>query len=225
MRRHLVPILLALLLPAALQAQGRERCTVVPDTVAGPTPQQVREADEMRGHLRSLLRRQGHEERGLLMVDVDETRSGRLLFMDTELPQAARDEIGRQMQEYLRTLPGGRGYQALVRIDATYPVVAPGRRLCRPDLANPQVLLDGLSEASKEHPDAAVRPNLGVVVVLLVVTRDGYVAHAEVVRSSGDDFLDARAPTVAAGLRFHPASLDEVPIDTRIRIPLAFSVR
>lgn len=227
MHRSLLPVLVALVLPAALAGQGRPPCSVLPDTVRGPTPQQVREADEVREHLRSLLRSQGHEERGLLMVDVQETRLGRLLFIDTDLPQATRDQIARQMQEYLEALPGGRGYQALVRIDATYPAVAAGRRLCRPELANPQTMIDLLDEAASAHPDAGRNGEDGVphrATVLVVVTRDGDVAFAEVVASSGDEFFDARAPAIAAALRFHPASLDEVPIDTRIRIPLYIRV-
>lgn len=228
MRRSVLLLPLLLCLPAALRAQVPARCSVVPDSVAAPTPQQIAEADSLRERLRAQLREEGLPERGLLMVDVEESRQGRLLFIDADLPEEARARIIGRMQDYLDGLPPGRRYQALVRIDATYPAVAPGRRLCRADLDNPQTMLERIQEVARAHPEAGRhrdRPLELRPVVLVVIAREGHVAYAEVVRSSGDAFVDEHAAAVGMALRFDPAALDEVPIDVRMRVPLVFYVR
>lgn len=212
---------------AAAQQRAPERCSVVADTVAAPSPQQVREADEMRRELRAILRGHGQPEQGLLMVDVDPTRRGRLLFMEADIPDTTRAAVLAHVAEYLQGLPGGGRYQALVRMDATYPAVVPGVRQCRPEVVSWTEFSDAVGEVQLAHPAAGRHrgaPLRQQAVVLLVVTRDGHVAYAEVVATSGDEYLDTSAVEVAKLLRFDPASLDEVPIDVRIRFPLAFLI-
>ena len=224
-----VPLALGALQAAEASAQQRppERCSVVADTVAAPSPQQVREADEMREELRAILRAHGQPEEGLLMVDVDSTRRGRLLFMEADIPDTTRAVILGHVAEYLQALPGDGSYQALVRMDATYPAVAPGVRQCRPEVVSWIEFTDARGEVQLRHPAAGRHRNAPLqqqTVVLLVVTRDGHVAYAEVVGPSGDEYLDANAVEVAKLLRFDPASLDEVPVDVRIRFPVAFRI-
>ena len=212
---------------AAAQQRAPERCTVVPDTAAAPSPQQVREADEMREQLRAILRAHGQAEQGLLMVDVDSTRRGRLLFMEADIPDSTRAVVLAHVADYLQALPGGGSYQALVRMDATYPAVVPGVRQCRPDVVSWAEFTEARSEVQLAHPAAGRHRNAPLqqqALVLLVVTRDGNVAYAEVVGPSGDEYLDANAVEVAKLLRFDPASLDEVPVDVRIRFPVAFRI-
>jgi TonB family protein len=221
-------VLLALLAPAGLAAQAPDRCAVVPDSIVPPTEQQVREADEMREGLRGILQRHGQAAEGLLMVDVDSTRRGRLLFMDAEIPDTTRAAVLAHVAEYLQALPGGRGYQALIRMDATYPAVAPGVRRCRPDLLTYGNLNDHVAEVERGHPAAGRHqgnPLQQRMTLLLVVSREGHVAYAEVLDPTGDEYLDRHAVEIAKMLRFDPASLDEVPIDVRLRFPLGFRIR
>jgi TonB family protein len=217
------------LAPAALAAQAPPpRCAVVPDTVPAPSPQQVREADEMREQLRAILRAHGQPEQGLLMVDVDANRRGRLLFMEADIPDTTRAVLLAHVAGYLGTLAGGQGYQALVRMDATYPAVAPGMRQCRPEMVTYSEYHDLLMGVQVKHPAAGRhgdRPLRQRATVLLVVTRDGAVAHAELIAPTGDEYLDASTVDIVRELRFEPASLDDVPIDVRLRFPVSFSIR
>lgn len=215
--------------PAALAGQAPPpRCAVVPDTVAAPSPQQVAEADEMREQLRAILRAHGQAEEGLLMVDVDSTHRGRLLFMEAPIPDTTRAALLAHVAEYLRGLPGGQGYQALVRMDATYPAVVPGVRRCRPEMVTYSEFRDLVNGVQIGHPAAGrhpVHPLQQRTVALLVVTRDGTVAHAELVSPTGSEYLDASTLDIVRELRFEPASLDEVPIDVRLRFPITYSIR
>lgn len=219
--------LLALLGPAALAAQVPDRCAVVPDSIVPPTEQQVREADEMREELRGILQRHGQATEGLLMADVDSTRRGRLLFMDAVIPDTTRAAVLAHVAEYLEALPGGHGYQALIRMDATYPAVAPGKRRCRPDFDNPGEFQETLGRLMEGHPASGrhvTHPLKYPLVLLLVVSRDGHVAYAEVLNPTGDEHVDTHAVEAAKVLRFLPASLDEVPIDVRLRFPVTVEI-
>lgn len=219
--------LLGLLAPAAVAAQAPGRCAIVPDSILPPTPQQVREADEMREELRGILQRHGQAPEGLLMVDVDSTRRGRLLFMDAVIPDTTRAAVLAHVAEYLETLPGGHGYQALIRMDATYPAVAPGKRRCRPDFDNPGEFHQTLGRLMRGHPASGrhvTHPLTYPLVLLLVVGRDGHVPYAEVLNPTGDEHVDTHAVEAAKVLRFLPASLDEVPIDVRLRFPITVQI-
>jgi TonB family protein len=227
MRRSLSPLLFLLALPPALGAQVAGRCSVVPDSVLGPTERQVEEAGELRETLAGLLREHGHSAAGLLMVDVDTLRRGKVLFMEADLPEDTRSAVVARVAEYLETLPQGAAYQALVRIDGEYPAIAPGRTHCRPELANGDVLSSTMRRVIELHPEYGRHERQALVrrvVVRMVVTRAGNVALAEVDTPSGDPFIDERASAIAALLRFRPATLDGEAFDVRFRFTLTFRI-
>jgi TonB family protein len=217
-----------LLIPADARAQQpAARCSVVPDTAAGPTPQQVAERTRLRDQIASALRDRGAQPAGLLMVDVNAERQGRLLFIESQLPDSARAAALALMGEYLRTLQAGRAYQALIRIDGDYPALTPGRTHCRPELANPDSMSVWMQRVMEHHPQSgrhADAPLVKRVVVRMVVTRSGSVALVEMDTPSGDEMLDANAEAIAARLRFRPATLDGVPFDVRFRFTLTFRI-
>lgn len=209
------------------QAAPPARCSAIPDTLPGPTPQQITERNELRGQIQTVLRAHGQAERGLLMVDVDSTRRGKVLFMEADLPDSTRQAAMAPVAEYLATLAAGRGYQALIRIDGEYPAITPGRRHCRPELANPGTLREMMHAVLERHPESGRRAE-GVAkraTVRMVVTREGRVAYVEVERPTGDAFLDQNLEAIAMRLRFEPASLDGDPFDVRFRFNLTFNVR
>lgn len=214
----------------ALRAQAAPpppRCAVIPDTVPGPTAQQVRERTELRDRIQAALRAHGQPVGGLLMVDVDSTRRGKVLFMDAPLPDSTRRAATALVAAYLETLAAGRAYQALIRIDGDYPAMAPGRRHCRPELANPDSLSGMMQAVLERHPEngrhaQAVQKR---ATVRMVVTREGRVAHVEVDRPTGDAFIDQNLEAIALRLRFDPATLDGEPFDVRFRFTLTFNVR
>lgn len=225
------------LLAAALVAPGAHaqattrvatpRCTAIPDSLPGPTPQQIVERNELRDQIQGVLRAHGQPAAGLLLVDVDSTRRGKVLFMEASLPDSTRRAAMSLVATYLETLHAGRAYQALIRIDGGYPAMTPGRRHCRPELANADTLSDMMQTVLERHPEAGTREQAVVkrATVRMVVTREGRVAYAEVDRPTGDAFIDATLEAIAMRLRFHPATLDDEPFDVRFRFNLTFNVR
>lgn len=230
MRRifFLVPVAFALF-AGELRAQAApERCTVIPDTAVAPTPQQVRERNELRDQIQAVLRAHGQPVGGLLLVDVDSTRRGKVLFMETQIPDSTRNAATTLVASYLGTLRAGRAYQALIRIDGEYPAMTPGRRHCRPELANPDTMSRMMHAVLARHPETGrheAQPLVKRATVRMVVTREGRVAFAEVERPTGDPLIDANVEAIAYRLRFRPATLDGDPFDVRFRFNMTFNVR
>ncbi len=204
-----------------------QTCAVVADTVRGPTPGQIAERQELRAKILEIGRRNGvTAPQGLLLVDVDSTRKGALLFMDSNYPAAGVEQVTGAVGEYLTSLPSGRGYQALIRVDGEYPAILPGRQRCTPVLLNHDERVQMIYDASSKHPERGKLPApvTRTVVVLLVSNRDGGVSYAGVARSSGDAYLDAAAADIGRKLRFAPATLDGVPFDARFRFTVGFAL-
>lgn len=222
-------VLSAFAAPSAhAQAAAPSRCTVIPDTVPGPTAQQIQERNELRDQIVGALRAYGAEPAGLLMVDVNGERRGKLLFMEAQLADSARAAALSLVGEYLQTLPAGRPYQALIRIDGDYPALTPGRTHCRPELANPDSMSVMMQRVLDRHPEAGRHPGEPLVkrvVVRMVVTRDGNVAYVETDTPSGDEMIDANSEAIAQRLRFRPATLDGAPFDVRFRFTLTYRIR
>jgi TonB family protein len=209
------------------QAQQRDRCVVVADTVAGPSDAQIRERQQLREQIAAVFAAHGAEPRGLLFVNIDTTRVGVVRFLDVDLPDSTIQAATEVVREYLRSLQHGRAYQALIRVDGEYPAVLPGRTRCSPMLESVQVLMDGVSAVSERHPMAGkvTRAVVKHADLLLVVNREGGVSWIEVVQPTGDEFLDGYVTEIAARLRFLPASLDGTTIDSRTRFRLTFTIR
>jgi TonB family protein len=203
------------------------RCTVIPDSAPAPTPQQVQERNELRDQIQSVLRAHGQPERGLLLVDVNAERRGKVLFMEADLPDSTRQAATALVASYLETLPSGRPYVALVRIDGEYPAMTGGRQHCRPELANPDSLSGMMQAVLERHPEAGQHEQAVArrAAVRLVVTREGRVAFAEVDQPTGDAFIDQNIEAIAMRLRFNPATLDGDPFDVRFRFSMTFNVR
>jgi TonB family protein len=213
-------------LPARVPGQ---RCSILSDSTRGPTPGQLAEIHLLRSRLLDVARRSGvTDPHGLLLVDVDSTRHGQLLFIESNYPPAAVQQATDSVQSYLQSLPGGRGYQALLRVDGDYPAVAPGKQHCLPVIyTSNDDRLEMIQDAQRRHPDAGklAAPVQRQVLVLLVVNREGNVAFSALARSSGDAFLDEAAVQMGRSLRFAPATLDGQPFDMRIRFPVAFEIQ
>lgn len=231
-RTRIIACLLAVaaaLAPAARAqtAAPPPRCAVIPDTVPGPTPQQITERNALRDQLQELLRAHGQTVGGLLLVDVDSTRRGKVMFMEADFPDSTRQAALSLVAAYLETLAAGRAYQALVRVDGEYPAMTPGRRHCRPELANPDGLSGMMQAVLERHPEAGrhQQPVPKRATVRMVVTREGRVAYVEVERPTGDAFIDQNIEAIAMRLRFSPATLDGQPFDVRFRFNMTFNVR
>jgi TonB family protein len=205
-----------------------QACRVVADTAVVPTAGQVRERRELQARLAGLGRANGvAEPTGLLLVDVDSTRRGKVIFIETNYPQELVNTATRSVGEYLETLPVGKPYQALIRIDGEYQAMAPGKSHCPPMLENRGLLGQLMQRVMQAHPQSGKLPEPVVknAVVRLVVNREGVVSYVEVERPTGDEHLDQYLVDIAERLRFAPAKLDGVAYDTRFRFTLTFNVR
>jgi TonB family protein len=203
-------------------------CKVLSDTAVVPTAGQVRERRELQARLVALGRRNGvATPTGLLLVDVDSTRRGKVIFIETNYPQELVNTATRAVGAYLETLPPGKSYQALIRINGEYPVMAAGKRHCAPTLANHQDLVDMVQRVLRRYPGAGSlpKPEVKRAVVRLVVNREGTVSYVEVERPTGDENLDPYVTAIAERLRFLPAKLDDMAFDARFRFTLSFNVR
>lgn len=228
--RRIIPLALCFLAAApAVRAQAAPpaRCAAIPDSLPGPTERQIAERNELRDQIQGALRAHGQPVGGLLLVDVDSTRRGKLLFMEASLPDSTRQAAMALVASYLETLHSGRAYQALIRIDGGYPAMTPGRMHCRPELANPDSLSSMMQAVLRRHPENGRHAQAVVkrAALRMVVTREGRVAYVEVVTPTGDEFLDQNVEAIAMRLRFRPATLDGEPFDVRYRFNLTFNVR
>lgn len=193
---------------------SRDRCSVVPDTARVPTRLQVRDMNRLRDSVVAVLRAAGHPGTGLLFVDIDTMRRGRLLFLETDLPTPVVQRATRHVATHLEGLESGKAYKALLRLDGEYPVIGPKKRFCQPELDNPGDLMEMRQKVLDAHPASRALQPLRATLSL-VVGRDGKVLWAAIDRPTGDAFIDEHLNAIAYGLRFLPASLDGVPFDFR----------
>jgi TonB family protein len=147
--------------------------------------------------------------------------------MHSNYPEPGVAQVTAAVNRYMESLPSGRGYQALIRVDGEYPAILPGRQHCGPVLLNQDERLEMLREVAKHHPERGKlsAPVTRQAVVLLVANREGGVSLAVVARSSGDEYLDRAAEEIGRKLRFAPATLDGVPFDARFRFPVGFQIQ
>lgn len=213
-----------LVLPSVAAAQGPtlgQGCVIVADTAPVPSARQVAERQALRLALDSIARAHGTPDpSGILYVDVDSTRQGKVFFIDANLTPEATQAATARVSDYLTTLESGRAYQALVRLGADYVAPAPGKRSCAPKLLSVQLMVDLVGRMMENHPNArSISPDTKErrAVLRLVVSRDGTVPYAELVTPTGDAYVDPLLVAIAERMRFSPATLDDVPYDVRFR--------
>ncbi|MDB4950938.1 MAG: hypothetical protein JWM27_3587 [Gemmatimonadetes bacterium] len=216
---------------AAPDTTRHPECAVIPDTARNvPRPEQIRERIALRDTLVRIGRRYGvAQPAGLLFVAVDTgTMHGAVRFLESNLPGPAIDEATRLVERYLSELAPGRGFQMLVRIDGDYPAPLPGRRLCQPtpDEGSGRTeseLHRAIRIVIEHHPDPERAALAHPAVLRLVVSRTGEVVFVLVERGTGDAFYDGYLSELGRRMRFHPATLDGRPFDTRVRFTVAFT--
>jgi len=219
---------IALPATAAAQAQpGGQGCVIVADTTPVPSAAQVADRQRLRLALDSIARAHGTAQpAGILYVDVDSARQGKLFFIDSNLSPEAAQAATARVGRYLSTLESGRAYQALIRIDADYVAPAAGKRSCAPKLQTLQLMVDLVGRLMENHPNKQrlTSADSKRAVVRMVVSRSGTVPYAELVQPTGDAYIDGNVVAIAERMRFTPATLDDVPYDVRFRFTIPFTV-
>ncbi len=215
--------------PVAAAAHGQrpptQSCVVVADTAPVPTPAQIAERQQLRMALDSIARAHGAAEpTGILYVDVDSERQGKLFFIQSNLSPEGAQAATARVGEYLTSLQAGRAYQALIRLGADYVAPAPGKRSCAP--APESNLGQLLFEMMERHPRARrfTERQKRNAVLRAVVSLDGTVPYVEVIQPTGDAWVDAQLPATIQRMRFLPATIDGVPYDVRFRFSVQVNV-
>lgn len=92
----------------------------------------------------------------------------------------------------------------------------------RPEIVN---LPDVVTMMARNHPPLLRDAGRGGTVVMGVqLGRDGQVRSARVLRSSGDEQMDALATRAALRLRARPARIGDVAVAVEVEIPFEFGV-
>jgi hypothetical protein len=163
------------------------------------------------------------EPKGVVIVTAD--RNGgdaRVQAFDTNFPVALVYPLTPALAEPMKQLPaqGRRRVASLVRLDTVdLPAVrADGkRRECKPILVNRMTFVDELNRW-REAPGGETRQRAEVG---MLVDRDGRVRHAEILAPSGSQQFDDFARRLAASAMMRPASLDGVPKDSWVLLPIS----
>lgn len=160
----------------------------------------------------------------VLLVSDERRRNVDAYALDGDFPDSLAAEAGRRALPHLATYPG-RGRVAIhLRLDSVAtPEAAPGsqRVTCTPHLSN-RLLIQQRMQAFATSVSHVVTTATGgrTASIGALLSRDGQVLHSEVMESSGDVRMDRFAGDLAREMRFLPASMDGVPMDVWVVLPI-----
>ena len=89
-------------------------------------------------------------------------------------------------------------------------------------LQYPEVLANTRPDYTKEALDASIE---GVIVLKVVIRKDGLVDNVEVVQGLGYGLDEAAIEAVMTEWRFKPATLNGEPIDHPANIEISFNIQ
>jgi TonB family protein len=229
-------IILLLLAGAALAAAVPARAQTGPCRSWEP-PRPLRRAERVRDSIRNairdtlrteLLQAARHagvaEPAGIVLVERTDRRTGqaRAWSFRANVPDSVSQAVVARRAPLLMRWPDREGimYFRLEAIDyPDEPVME-----CLPALLNREQFVREMQRLSLiAAAYAGTRSQLRVDVRMLV-TREGEVAYAAVSRSSSMSALDREVLAVAEGLRFHPAAVDDVPVDVWVEQPVVVEI-
>lgn len=243
--RLLIPMMLCLTAaPAHAQAAGAlpANCTSVSPLDAARQPRYsqaqldsqevVRNArNVLREDLRTAARAAGIAEPvGLIFVERNERRPGaaRVWSFRSNVPDALSRTVMARNAEPLARL-GGRDRPIHVRVDESAATLDSVTYECTPVLLDPDQMVRALtriiadsSSFPSRRPGSEMRP--ATLHLVMLVTQDGYVAHAELKRSTRHRNLERELLQVARRLRFRPATIENVPMDVWVEQPVGVLV-
>lgn len=220
-------------LPANCEAAGSEAAQQPRYSQAQLDSQEVvRNArNALREDLRTAARAAGIAEPvGLIFVERNERRPGaaRVWSFRSNVPDALSRTVMARNAEPLARL-GGRDRPIHVRVDESAATLDSVTYECRPVLLDPDQLVRALtriiadsSSFPSRRPGSEMRP--ATLHLVMLVTQDGYVAHAELKRSTRHRNLERELLQVARRLRFRPATIENVPMDVWVEQPVGVLV-
>jgi TonB family protein len=143
-------------------------------------------------------------------------------LLDSDLPGAAGDSVGRVVSRYLLSRPGTFPF-ALITLSLTLSdsvrLVARRGHPTAPQLVNRQEISQRVAEVAR-----AQRAD-GRVDVWIQVAKDGHVEDVRLAQSSGSRMLDTAILDLCRRARFSPQKVDGFPIPRWIKFPVTMSPR
>ncbi|HET7462399.1 MAG TPA: TonB family protein [Longimicrobium sp.] len=217
----------AVLLAAPLHAQAPAPPTSPSSAPAGVRPSA---ADSAPAALRQRFAAEvmaaatagGAPAAGLVVLAADPaTGRTELKLAHATVAEAALAPAVERVRAELKTLAGAGPQLWHVRLDPA--ALPPGARATAPVIANPREVRTLVNRFVAQHFTDIFQGRRGIRVDLqLVVTRDGEVAYARLVRSCGKPAVDAEALRIAPTMRFTPARVGTQPVDSHIDFGLYF---
>ncbi|HEX2079623.1 MAG TPA: energy transducer TonB [Longimicrobium sp.] len=205
--------------PAAAQGTTAGACPPATSNAArGALWTAVR--DTLQSELRDAARAAGvAEPAGIVFASMWNRESGaaRVWSFRANVPDSLSRAVILRRARLLACLPE-REVIVSMRLDPSgFP---PGTAVERmPSVQNPRALASALDRISRSA-DPLNRTPLVTVHVRMLVTRDGEVAHAELVRNTTHPDVDRAILEAARGLRFRPARVGNVPVDVWVEQPV-----
>lgn len=168
------------------------------------------------------------EPTGLFLLWLDAARRVPRVHLDgSNVPVEVASAVAERSVPLLATWPGRREVHLTLRLDSlpvAEPVHGVVRVLCRPHLTNREFVQQILQRQVTQNREYVARAgNRNVAHLKMLVNRAGQVAYSEIDRSSGDPRIDGMARNVAAAMQFRQGSIDGVPMDLWVVLPIAIA--
>ncbi|HEX9938627.1 MAG TPA: energy transducer TonB [Longimicrobium sp.] len=170
-----------------------------------------------------LLAAAGAGAAGLVVLAAD-SATGRieLKLVRATVTEAALAPAVERVRAELKALAAAGPLLWYVRLDLPPMPAGPTRR---PVIDNPREVRALVNRFVEQNFTRIFQGRRGLRVDLeMVVAREGDVAYARVVRSSGNPAVDREALRIAPTMRFQPARVGRQPVDRQITFPLYFVV-
>lgn len=215
MRAIIRPILLAAACAAAAPAYAQVNATLA-TSCQGPES-----TSGFRGTLQSELREAARtagiaDPRGVVVVEM-RNRRARVTAFRSNVPENVSQAVVARHAEHLAGWSECNGV-VNVRLDS---LQAAGTAERIPVLVNADELARETRRLSATQSSAPGRGTRRVTLhLVMLVTRDGEVAHATLKRSSGDSEIDRQLLLAARRLRFRPAGIGGVATDLWVEQPV-----
>jgi TonB family protein len=160
---------------------------------------------------------------GLVVLAMDPaTGSTELKLARATVTEAALAPAVERVRAELKALAAAGPLLWHVRLD---PAPMPAGGTARPVIDNPREVRALVNRFVEQNFIRIFQGRRGLRVDLeMVVAREGDVAYARVVRSSGNPAVDREALRIAPTMRFQPARVGTEPVDRQITFPLYFVV-
>jgi TonB family protein len=165
------------------------------------------------------------EPAGLVVIELRNRRTGeaRVSLFGSNVPEAVAAQAVERRAQTLVRMPRD---QALLHVRLDPLPMGPLGRACMPSLLDPQLFTTRLWEITHRLPPVSQESAARLSArVRMLVTRDGEVVYATLVRRSSRGDVDREVLELVRELRFAPARVNDVPVDVWVEQPVEVRLR